>query len=109
MSEARKTSTGLQENVAGLLCYLGWWVTGIIFLVVEKENKFVRFHAWQSIFAFGAWFVVSLVLGFIIPFIAFIIWPLGVVLWIVLMLKAYQGGKVMLPVVGKLAEQYSNK
>jgi len=48
-----KTSTGLQENIAGLLCYVLGWVTGIIFLFIEKENKFVRFHAVQSIVVFG--------------------------------------------------------
>ena len=49
-----KTSTGLQENVAGLLCYVLGWVTGLIFILIEKENKFVRFHAMQSIVTFGS-------------------------------------------------------
>ena len=44
-----KTSTGLDENVAGLLCYILGWITGIVFLVIEPDNKFVRFHALQSI------------------------------------------------------------
>ncbi len=52
--QTNKTSSGMQQNVAGLLCYLFWWVTGIIFLIIEKDNKFVRFHAWQSIFTFAA-------------------------------------------------------
>ena len=51
---AGAASVGLSSNVAAALSY--FFITGIIFLVVEKENKFVRFHAWQSIFAFGAWF-----------------------------------------------------
>ena len=45
--------TKLKENVAGLICYAGFWVTGIIFLVIEKKNKTVRFHAMQSLVAFG--------------------------------------------------------
>ena len=49
----KKTSTGLQENIAALLSYLGWWITGIVFLLLEPDNKFVRFHAIQSILLFG--------------------------------------------------------
>jgi len=47
-----KTSLDLDENMVGLLCYIGGWITGIIFLVLEKENKFVRFHALQSLLTF---------------------------------------------------------
>ena len=47
-----KTSVGLQANVAGLLCYLVGWITGLIFFLIEKENKFVRFHALQSLITF---------------------------------------------------------
>ena len=47
-----KTSMGLDESVAGLLCYIVGWITGIVFLVLEKENKFVRFHALQSLLTF---------------------------------------------------------
>ena len=76
--EANKTSSGMQQNVAGLLCYLAWWVTGIIFLIIEKENKFVRFHAWQSIFTFGAITIIQIILSFI-PIIG---WILGIIIWI---------------------------
>ena len=48
-----KTSTGLEDNIAGLLCYVAGWVSGLIFLLIETENKFVRFHAVQSIIVFG--------------------------------------------------------
>ena len=106
--ETKNTSTGLQENVAGLLCYVAGWVTGIIFLILEKENKFIRFHAWQSIFVFGAFTVVSIVLSFI-PVIGWVVgWLLGIVafvLWIVLMVKAYGGAKYKLPISGDLAEK----
>ena len=60
-----KTSSGLNENVAGLLCYVAWWVSGIVFLIIEKDSKFVRFHAVQSIAAFGAVTVVEIILSFI--------------------------------------------
>ena len=49
-----KTSLGIDQNLAGLLCYVVGWVTGIVFLILEGKNKFVRFHAVQSIVVFGA-------------------------------------------------------
>ena len=64
------TKTGLQENVAGLLCYILGWVTGIIFLILEPENKFVKFHAIQSIIVFGALSIVSAVFGWILFWLA---------------------------------------
>lgn len=107
-----KTSTGLDENIASLLCYVGWWVTGIIFLLLEKENKVVRFHAWQSIFAFGAITIISIVIG-VIPIIGQVVgallWILGVVLWIIAMVKAYQSQKFMMPIVGNLAEKQASQ
>jgi len=103
-----KTSTGLEANVAGLLCYVAGWISGLVFLLIEKENKFVRFHAMQSIIVFGVLSVASIVLGWI-PFLNLVIVPLisvlGLVLWIVLMIKAYQGEKYKLPWAGNLAEK----
>lgn len=107
-----KTSTGLQENVAGLLCYLGVWVTGIIFLILEPQNRFVRFHALQSIVVFVVLSVAGTILGFI-PFTGWImsslLGVLSLILWIVLMVKAYQGEYYKLPVAGDLAEQFLGK
>ena len=104
-----KTSTGLDENVAGLLCYVLGWVTGIVFILIEQENKFVRFHAIQSIIVFGALSIASGVLTWI-PFIgAVFAWLIGVlsfILWIVLMIKAYQGTRYKLPWSGNLAEKW---
>ncbi|OGO59365.1 MAG: hypothetical protein A2025_01775 [Chloroflexi bacterium RBG_19FT_COMBO_47_15] len=103
-----KTSTGLDENVAGLLCYVLGWISGLVFFLIEKENKFVRFHALQSIIVFGVLFLAGFIIGWI-PFIgwviAWIIWVLAIVLWIVLMIKAYQGEKFKLPWAGNLAEK----
>jgi uncharacterized membrane protein len=105
--EPNQTSSGMQKNVAGLLCYLAWWVTGIIFLVIEKENKFVRFHAWQSIFTFAPITIIQIILSFI-PIIGWIlgilVWIGSVILWIVLMYNAYQGKMIKLPIAGNLAE-----
>ena len=109
MTEAKeKTSMGLEANLAGLLCYVLGWVTGIIFFVLEKENKFVRFHAMQSILVFGAFTVVSIILNFI-PFVGWILGTilgiLAFVLWIILMVKAYRGEMYKLPVAGDIAER----
>jgi uncharacterized membrane protein len=101
-----KTSTGLQENVAGFLCYLGWWITGIIFLFIEKENKTIRFHAIQSICVLGFFWVLWAIF-FWVPFLNFVIWAVGGILWIVLMVTAYQGKKVKMPWVGNFAEKRS--
>jgi len=104
----RVSSTSLQPNVAGLLCYLGWWVSGIVFIVLEQKNRLVRFHAMQSIITFGGLTVLFIVLG-LIPFAGWIIMPfLGLaqlILWILLMVKAYNGEYFKLPVIGDLAEK----
>jgi len=105
-----KTSIGLSENVAGLLCYLLGWISGIVFILLEPENKFVRFHAIQSIVVFGVLNVTGLILGWmpvIGGFFAFILSVLGFILWIVLMVKAYQGNKYKLPWAGDFAEKRS--
>jgi len=105
MSE-QKSGSGLEPNVAGFLCYLLWWLTGIVFIVIEKDDKTVRFHAWQSIFTFGAISILQIILNFI-PVVGWIIglilWIGSVILWIVLMAKAYQGQLYKLPVVGDIA------
>lgn len=105
-----KTSTGLEENVAGLLCYVLGWITGLVFILIEKENKMVRFHAMQSIVIFGSLSVISIVIGWI-PFINMILGPIigivGLVLWILLMIKAYQGEKFKVPVAGNIADKHT--
>ncbi len=104
-----KTSMGMEQNVAGLLCYVAGWITGIVFLLMEKENPFVRFHAMQSIVVFGILTVVSLILG-VIPVIGWVVsWLVGVlalILWIVLMVKAYQNEMYKLPWAGDFAEKH---
>ena len=96
------------EKLMGALAYLGWWVTGIIFLLIEKKNPYVRFHAMQSIVVFGSISLLNIVLG-IIPIFGWlllpIIWIGGFVLWLILMWKAYSGEKYKLPYFGDLAEK----
>lgn len=124
-----KTSMNLEENVAGLLCYLIVWITGIIFYFVEKENKTVRFHAMQSILTFLPLSIIAWIVGWIgapkwtgsgyygyygwdpgIPaliWLSWAIWAITVILWLILMFKAYQGEKFKLPIVGDIAEKHS--
>jgi uncharacterized membrane protein len=108
MPEQIKTSSGMDQNVAGLLCYVAGWITGLIFFLIEKENRFVRFHAMQSIITFGGLTVLSIALG-MIPFVNLVLLPilaiLQLILWIVLMVKAYQGQLFKLPMIGDIAEK----
>jgi uncharacterized membrane protein len=113
--EQQQSSTGLDQNVAGLLCYLLGFITGIIFLVLEKNSRFVKFHAMQSIVTFGGLFVLSILVSVVLAFIPFIgllapllglvIWIGGIVLWILLMIKAYSGEMYKLPIAGDIAEK----
>ncbi|MFC2034641.1 DUF4870 domain-containing protein [Chloroflexota bacterium] len=103
-----KTNVGPEPNVASLLCYVLGWVTGIIIFILEKENRLVRFHALQSIIVFGALTIASTVLGWL-PivggFFSAVIGILAFILWVVLMIKAYQGEKYKIPWVGDFAEK----
>jgi uncharacterized membrane protein len=106
--QGETTSTlDLKPGTAGLLCYLGGWISGIIFLVLEQKNRLVRFHAMQSIIVFGSLSIIGALLGQI-PFIGLFFAPavgiLAFVLWIVLMVKASQG-YFSLPIAGELAEK----
>jgi uncharacterized membrane protein len=105
-----KTAGGLDQNVAAALTYLLGWITGIAFLLLEPANKFVRFHALQSVLVFGtlsvAWIVVMStvpILGLIIGLVV-IPW-VSVILWLLLMYKAYRGERFKLPIAGDLADQ----
>jgi len=123
-----KTSTNLDENIAGFICYLGFWITGIIFYFMEKENKTVRFHGLQSFLTFLPLMIIAWIVGWIgapkwsgswyagynyspgIPvliYLSWIIWILTVILWIILMINAYQGKKFKLPIIGDIAEKHS--
>jgi uncharacterized membrane protein len=103
------SGSNLPKNTAAALSYLVGLVTGIIFLSIEKKNAFVRFHAKQSIALsvvwLGGWIVLT-----IIPVIGWVILPLWTllmfVLWLVAIVKAWQGEKFKLPVIGDLAGQY---
>ncbi|WP_422123822.1 DUF4870 domain-containing protein [Planococcus sp. X10-3] len=88
------TSLGLSENVAGLLTYLFGFVSGFIMLIVERENRFVRYHALQSIYISIVFACAYLLLG-MLPGVSWIstmiLAPATLVMWIILMLNAYKG------------------
>ena len=105
-----KTSTGLDENIAGLLCYALGWLSGFVFILIEQGNKFVRFHAMQSIIVFGAFTIVTFVLSWIPVvgvFFTVILSILAFVLWLVLMGLAYGGKVYKLPWAGSIAERWA--
>lgn len=123
-----KTSMNLEENVAGLLCYIGTWITGIIFYLLEKENKKVRFHALQSIIVFLPLTIIAPILGWLgspkvsygggftysydpgIPALIWLSWLfylLIFILWIVLMIMAYQDKEFNIPVVSDIAKKHA--
>ena len=106
-----RATAGLDENVAGFLCYLLGFITGIVFLVVEKKSRFVRFHAMQSTITFLGIFVISIILGAIpiIQLLLFPIWILTLVLWLILMVKALRGERYSLPIAGKMAEEKAGR
>jgi len=84
------------------------FVTGIIFLIVEKESRFVKFHAMQSTITFLGVFVILLVFGWI-PLLGTLIWIGSLVLWLFLMVNALRGKLYELPIVGKMAREKANK
>jgi len=105
-----ETSTGLKENVASILCYVLGWVSGIVFLIIEPNNKTIKFHAFQSIIVFGTLTVASILLTWI-PFIGLffgaVIGGLGFFLWLFLIVMASQDKKYKLPVAGDMAEKWA--
>jgi len=122
---AHNPTSGLAENVAGLLCYVLGWITGIIFLIIDKR-PFVKFHAAQSIVVFGGLHIIRIILmfafgggffygGWGLHTLGFAGMALGLisllmlVLWILLMVKAYQGERYKLPLAGDIAESLFGK
>ena len=127
--ESPQTETGLEENVAGALTYLLGVLTGVLFFVLEKDNKFVRFHAAQSIVVFGGLLVASIgvsvlstiltaavvsgsgagalafgLLSLVISLVWFAVVVMGFGLWVYLMVRAYQGETPRVPVAAGIAD-----
>jgi len=119
--QPQTASAGLSDNAAGAICYLFGFITGILFLVLAPYNQSrnVRFNAFQSIFLNIAWFVlwiavaiVSAVLihiPFLGPVVSFLLWGClsigALVIWLYMMFKTYNGEKIVLPIIGPMAEK----
>jgi uncharacterized membrane protein len=98
------------ENFLGALCYLFGWITGLILWFSGFKKKFIRFHAMQSIIVSVVLMIIFFVLSWV-PNIGWIISGLGIlafILWVFLMVKAYQGQTFKLPIIGNLADKWSN-
>jgi uncharacterized membrane protein len=121
---AGESSTGMSANVAGLLCYVAGWITGIVFVVLEKKSAFVRFHAWQSIMTFGVLTVVQIILAMIsgmafatlafglwrfVNVLGVLVWVIVVGLWIALVVTAAMGKMWKVPLAGDWAEKQARK
>jgi uncharacterized membrane protein len=114
------TSLGLSQNLAAALSYVFVWISGLIVFLVEKQNRFVRFHAMQSILFFGGLSILRVMLNIIAgsdvllvsplaSFLGALVFIVGIVGWIVLVVNAFQGKYFKLPIVGDYAEKYANQ
>jgi uncharacterized membrane protein len=113
----------LAENVAGLLCYVLGWITGLIFFLTDKR-PFVRFHAAQSIVVFGSLMIIRIIIGMMFVtsglagigtglslgiILSGLVSIVGLILWILLMIKAYQGERYRLPIAAEFADKLAGK
>lgn len=117
------TSTGVDARLSALLCYLAWWVSGVVFLVIEQEHRAVRFHAAQSIVLFGGLTAVIVLLSatsvaalFISPVIfqaawmtSYLVWFVAVLLWLYVLLKTFRGETWRVPFAGDLAARLASR
>jgi uncharacterized membrane protein len=129
--QTAKSSTGLDENIAALLSYVFGWLSGLIFFLIEKDSRLVRFHAMQSLLfnvvlgvvAFALWIVLFIVfliaaqvsgaLTTLLSLVSILVWLLFFVVivggWVICLVKAFQGQYFKLPVIGNFAEKFSAK
>lgn len=103
-----KTSLGMDENIEGMLCYVFGWLSGLIFFLIEKENRFVKFHGFQSFITFAILMAAERIAHFVPftgKFISFGVWVLQFIVWAVMLYKAYKGEMYKLPITGDIAEK----
>lgn len=113
-----ETALGLEANVAGFLTYVLGFLSGLFFFLIEKDNKFVRFHAIQSMIIFGAIYLLHIVIRFVFcgPSMAILLKTFtallniaSLIIWIILLIKSYEGEKFKLPKIGNFALKQANK
>ena len=119
----RGTSTGVDARLSSVLCYAGWWVTGLVFLFAERRDRTVRFHAAQSLIVFGVLSIALFACGgasavaFVVATQAFqlvqalgnVLWFGAVVLWLFLLVKTWRGETWRVPLAGELASRLAGK
>lgn len=120
---AGDTSTGVEARLSALLCYTAWWVSALVFLVIERQHRGVRFHAAQSLVLFGG---LSVLIGLLTVFsvgmlvvsagafqaarlIVYLVWIAAVGIWLVLMLRTFQGETWRVPIVADLADRIADR
>ena len=130
-AQAGKSSTGLDENIAALLSYVFGWVSGLVFFLIEKDSRLVRFHAMQSllfnvlivVLVIVLWIVfgvvvliasqLSGVLSTLLGLVGTLVWlvfGIGILIgWIMCLIKAYGRQYFKLPIIGNFAEKFSQK
>ena len=113
------TSTGVDARLSSVLCYAGWWITGLVFLFAERRHAGVRFHAAQSIVVFGAFSLALFLTGGVsavafilvgplfqlVQTVGYVLWLAAVVLWLYLLLTAWRGEMWQVPLAGNLAKR----
>ena len=121
MDTHKTSSTGLAPNVAAGFSYLAWWVSGLLFYLVERENRFVKFHAAQALVGLGALFgagfllfIVALASLFvsagafkIFIYLSYAVWLVGIIAWAVCVVRAWKGEEFELPWAGQVARRMS--
>jgi uncharacterized membrane protein len=118
-----ETSTGVDARVSALLCYIAWWLSGLIFLVIEQRHRGVRFHAAQSMVLFGGLSIVMALLSAmsvamllisgeafaVVRLLAELVWLLSVIIWLVVMIKTFNGDSVRIPGAAGLAARLAGE
>lgn len=126
-----KSSTGLDENLAALLSYIAGWISGLIFFLIEKDSRLVRFHAMQSlllnilviVIGIVVWVVtvvlwlistqISGIVSMLVSLVSTLFWVVfGIAIliaWIMCLVKAFQSQYFKLPIIGNFAEKFSTK
>lgn len=103
------SKTDSDRNLVAALSYLAGFITGLVILAVEKDDKFIRFHAMQSTIIFGTLFILNIVVnvlfGFIAGFVSSLVSVVALVVWVVSMVRAYRGELFKWPIFGNWAER----
>ena len=123
MTRNETSSTGLAPNVAAALSYLAWWLSGLLFFLVERESRFVKFHAAQALVGLGALWAAGLTLWVfafaalfvsasafqVLLYLAYGVWVAGLMAWAICIVRAWQGEEFELPWAGNVARRLSVK